>query len=62
MIVLQGGDEGQQLSGKDISIETPYFTGQKGDATKTIQGKEISLHFYIIIAELHARAWAEPHC
>ena len=50
MIVLEGGDEGQQLSGKDIiSIETPYFTGQKGDATKTVQGKEIALYFYIII-------------
>ena len=50
MIVLEGGDEGQQLSGKDIiSVETPYFTGQKGDATKTVQGKEIALYFYIII-------------
>ena len=50
MIVLEGGDEGQQLSGKDIiSVETPYFTGQKGDATKTVQGKEIVLYFYIII-------------
>ena len=50
MIVLEGGDEGQQLSGKDIiSVETPHFTGQKGDATKTVQGKEIALYFYIII-------------
>lgn len=50
MIVLEQGDEGQQLSGKDIiSVETPYFTGQKGDETKTVQGKEIALYFYIII-------------
>lgn len=49
MIVLEGGDEGQQLSGKYISVETPCFTVQKGDAIKPIQGKEISLYFYIII-------------
>lgn len=40
MIVLEGGDEGQQLSGKDII---------RWDATKTVQGKEIALYFYIII-------------
>lgn len=61
MIELEGGHEGQQLSGKDISVETPYLTGQKWYATKTIQGKEISLYFYIIILFCSALFQDEGH-